>query len=59
MTALNCLVHYSTLHIHVCGKTILCGVGLYAEQFYAIVPSYLVSLLFADLLSLHLITFIL
>jgi len=32
-------------------------VGLYAELFYAIIP-YLVSMLFADLLSLHLVTFL-
>jgi len=31
-------------------------VGLYTELFYAIIPIYFVSLLFADLLSLQLVT---
>jgi len=30
---------------------------MYTELFYAIIPSYLVSMLFADLLSLYLVTF--
>jgi len=33
-------------------------VELYTELFYAIVPTYLVAMLFADQLSLHLVTFL-
>jgi len=38
-----------------CGK--ICRVGLYTELFYAIVPTLFLSF-FADLLSLHLVTFL-
>jgi len=33
-------------------------VGLYTELFYAIIPTLILSMLSADLLSLHLVTFL-
>ena len=53
---INCSVDNPTLHISIkCGKICRAGVYTCTEQFYIIL---LVSLLFADLLLLHLVTFI-